>query len=223
MTTRICSSRSPPRSRRRGEDLQLHRRGGVREGGARRPEDPGKLTRHVVARRPDRFTFRTEGGLGVTFWYDGRNATVISHDEEAGPGGRCRRPWTRCSTMRRRSRHKLLRAELLDSSPSDAHHVAGRHRGAGRGRRRSRASGTTASPTRTRSRTGLHGMELHEARAKPWTTSAQAAALESPRRLAHAVEDTLQVDRDVAVGERVSAMGASCMVPALLTSTSTPR
>ena len=36
----------------------------------------------MVVRRPDGFTFRTEGGLGATVWYDGKRATILSNEKK---------------------------------------------------------------------------------------------------------------------------------------------
>jgi len=41
-----------------------------------------KIVRRVVVRRPDGFTFRTEGGLGLTVWYDGKKATIVSDEKK---------------------------------------------------------------------------------------------------------------------------------------------
>jgi hypothetical protein len=43
---------------------------------------PVTLVRHVTVRRPDGFTFKTEGGAGTTFWYDGTHATIVSDEKK---------------------------------------------------------------------------------------------------------------------------------------------
>lgn len=82
---------------------------------------PDKVTRYVVVWRPDGFTFRTEGGLGATVWYDGKKATIVSDEKKL---------WARGSvppTLDEMLDYvaavhdlKLPWADLLYSSPYDA-------------------------------------------------------------------------------------------------------
>jgi hypothetical protein len=80
-----------------------------------------KIVRHVVVRRPDGFTFRTEGGLGATVWYDGKTATIISAEKKVWARGAM--PPTLDETLDYAAAvHdlKLPWADLLYSSPYEA-------------------------------------------------------------------------------------------------------
>jgi hypothetical protein len=46
-----------------------------------------KVVRHVTVRRPDGFTFTTEGGHGAKFWYDGKKATIVAEDKKVWARG----------------------------------------------------------------------------------------------------------------------------------------
>jgi hypothetical protein len=82
---------------------------------------PVTVVRHVVVRRPDGFTFRSEGGAGTTFWYDGTHATIISDEKKVYARGPM--PATLDETLDYAAAvydMKLPWADLLYSSPYDA-------------------------------------------------------------------------------------------------------
>ena len=89
--------------------------------GAGGQKTPVTLVRHVIVRRPDRFTFRTEGGAGATLWYDGKYATVVVDEKKLYAQGPM--PHTLDETLDYAAAVydlKLPWADLLYSSPYDA-------------------------------------------------------------------------------------------------------
>jgi hypothetical protein len=77
--------------------------------------------RNVVVRRPDGFTITTEGGSGLSFWYDGKRATIVSDEKKRWARGPM--PPTLDETMDYAAAVydlKLAWGDLLYSSPYDA-------------------------------------------------------------------------------------------------------
>jgi hypothetical protein len=80
-----------------------------------------RLTREMIVRRPDRFYFKTAGGVDTEGWYDGVGVTLVMHKEKVF--GQARMPETLDRTLdaiHERYGISIPVGDLLYSSPAKA-------------------------------------------------------------------------------------------------------